>query len=251
MRRLNNRTAHATVQRAGISRQSSSDRGYLNALTRRMKSISARLFNNGTTLATAQPTTSRYSSEYFDALTPRMLHADRIFYNRVPKCGSSAMMGVIGKLLGSANGVPFQFRHSRIYHTERLPTIRAGAQEVKLLDNRNGTPRIIYERHLYFLNFEIYNRTNPLYINMVRKPVQRSCLNTTSIGSSTESRCHRKFEIGRSMTVCSITTPSVRREQRSSSFHSSAVRSLCAQNHPALPWRKPSITWISSMVLLD
>ena len=102
-----------------------------------------------------------------------MLHADRIFYNRVPKCGSSATMGVIAKLRGTANGVPFQFRHSRIYHTERLPSIRAGTQVVKRLDNRNGAPRIIYNRHLYFLNFEMYNRTNPLYINMVRKPVQR------------------------------------------------------------------------------
>ena len=117
--------------------------------------------------------TSPYSIEFFTTLDSRLRTADRLFYNRVPKCGSSATIHIIQRLLRFSQRKPFVFKHSRLFHTERFASKGAADLFVKALDRTNDSLPLMYERHLYFLDFRRHNRTNPMYVNLVRRPVDR------------------------------------------------------------------------------
>ena len=37
----------------------------------------------------------------------------------------------------------------------------------------NITPPIAFMKHMNFIDFEDFNKTNPIYINMIRHPIDR------------------------------------------------------------------------------
>ena len=44
---------------------------------------------------------------------------------------------------------------------------------VKYLSDNHHNKSSGYYKHMYFINFEDYNRSNPIYINIVRDPIDR------------------------------------------------------------------------------
>lgn len=92
-----------------------------------------------------------------------------LFFNRVPKVGSESMMALIKELgrhnifdvraNGPEKGVPqFLNRH----HQQDYASIVAGLMEPAA-----------YMRHFSYMNFTELNLPRPIYMNLVRDPVER------------------------------------------------------------------------------
>ena len=104
------------------------------------------------------------------AIITRMQNATRIFYNRVPKCGSAFVLEVLKTMKNSDKR--FQSIHSTEYSLWRLRSETAMRQLMNEFDKYDtGGGPWVFDRHLFFVDFTQYNRTNPLYINFVRKPI--------------------------------------------------------------------------------
>ena len=104
-----------------------------------------------------------------------------MIFNRVPKAGTNTLWEVIDtvafkqnqsfKSLGDSSKLKdargentFMFEESeRKHYVEMLES----SEEI------SGLKRFSYSKHMNFLNFEEFNRTNPVYVNMVRHPVER------------------------------------------------------------------------------
>jgi len=91
----------------------------------------------------------------------------RVVYNRVGKCGSRSMQNVIAKLWEKND---FQFYLSNISNQTRLPALDL-ENEVKLIYSIE-TP-MLYSRHIAYINFAKYGLVPPIYINMIRDPIER------------------------------------------------------------------------------
>merc|ERR1719427_2030629 len=91
-----------------------------------------------------------------------------IFYNRVPKCGSMSMTTLFYKL-GGEN----KFRVASPYE--------AGEQQDKNEDEEESFTNFltsephpfVYIRHLYFIDFTKYHKKQPMYVNIMRDPIER------------------------------------------------------------------------------
>lgn len=95
------------------------------------------------------------------------LKKEKIFYNRVPKCGSR---NIIDLLYSAARRNHFKF----ICHKEYVPFYHDeeyNKKTVSLIENKEGP--LIYEGHYHFMRFEKYNSTQPTYINVIRDPLDR------------------------------------------------------------------------------
>ena len=104
-----------------------------------------------------QPTELSNSNVYYS----------RIVYNRVGKCGSRSMQSVITKL-AKQNG--FEFYMSPISNQTRLGTFDL-LKEVQLIANIKSP--MLYSRHIYYIGFEKFGVVPPIYINMIRDPIER------------------------------------------------------------------------------
>ncbi|KAG1699650.1 Heparan sulfate 2-O-sulfotransferase 1 [Nymphon striatum] len=91
----------------------------------------------------------------------------RLIYNRIPKCGSTTFFNLL-KALGKRN----KFNHftSNLYHKRHL-TVKEQLKFVKKI-KRMKAPMSM-DRHIYYINFTQYEMTQPLYINVIRDPVER------------------------------------------------------------------------------
>ena len=104
-----------------------------------------------------------------------------MIFNRVPKAGTNTLWEVIdvvainqnhtfkslgdsGKLKEARGENTFMFEENeRKTYVEMLES----SEEI------HGLKHFSYSKHMNFLNFEEFNRTNPVYVNMVRHPVER------------------------------------------------------------------------------
>ena len=104
-----------------------------------------------------------------------------MIFNRVPKAGTNTLWEVIdvvainqnhtfkslgdsGKLKEARGENTFMFEENeRKTYVEMLES----SEEI------DGLKHFSYSKHMNFLNFEEFNRTNPVYVNMVRHPVER------------------------------------------------------------------------------
>ncbi|XP_077866542.1 uronyl 2-sulfotransferase-like [Saccoglossus kowalevskii] len=91
----------------------------------------------------------------------------RIFYNRVPKCGSRTVITLL-KLLSRRNG--FNFYTSSIHNKTQI-SLKDQMQLVKYISSLNTT--FIYERHIHYIDFEKFDAIQPVYINIIRDPIDR------------------------------------------------------------------------------
>ncbi|XP_026675255.1 heparan sulfate 2-O-sulfotransferase pipe isoform X2 [Ceratina calcarata] len=97
--------------------------------------------------------------------------ADRkvLFFNRVPKVGSQTFMELLRRL-SLRNG--FSFNRDRV---QRVETIRlAPIEQLQLarMVSSYSEPSV-YIKHVCFTNFSEFNLPRPIYINVVRDPVER------------------------------------------------------------------------------
>ena len=101
-----------------------------------------------------------------------MRNATRIFYNRVPKCGSSFTIEALK--LAQKRYDRFHQIHSKIFIKHERINEQKTFEFMTSIDelDSKGKPWV-FDRHLHFIDFTKYNRVNPLYINIVRKPIDR------------------------------------------------------------------------------
>ncbi|RWS26085.1 uronyl 2-sulfotransferase-like isoform X1 [Leptotrombidium deliense] len=93
---------------------------------------------------------------------------NRLYYNRVPKCGSSTLVHLM-QTLSKLNG--FNHFHSHIYD-RRLLNYSEQKEVVKNVTQQ--ALRSSFDRHVFYINFEDFNATkSPIYINLIRDPVER------------------------------------------------------------------------------
>ena len=96
-----------------------------------------------------------------------MKNTHRIVYNRVPKCGSTTTLKLIKKL---SNINKFKLKRSKIYLEWH---VSSKEQEILVKNISRLEQPFLYDRHIYFIDFSIYGYTTPVYINLVRDPVER------------------------------------------------------------------------------
>lgn len=92
---------------------------------------------------------------------------DRLFYNRVPKCGSTTLYTLIRKLSSLHGYVHF---NSKVYDRKNVDE-EEQRRIVQLV--RSTPPPCSFDRHVFFINFTRFGATPPVYINIIREPVER------------------------------------------------------------------------------
>lgn len=92
---------------------------------------------------------------------------NKIVYNRVGKCGSRSLLAIISHLEKVNH---FTLYNSEIHNVTR-PSLVQLLQEVKLIDQLSKP--VIYLRHIHYINFHKYGLLSPIYINMIRDPIER------------------------------------------------------------------------------
>ena len=108
--------------------------------------------------------------QHWKQLSSRMRSATRIFYNRVPKCASKFIITLL-TVAQEVSSQRYKLYHSKKYNKFRLNNTEMNAFLTEI-DAYDRTERPwVFDQHTYFVNFKEHNRTNPLYINVVRKPI--------------------------------------------------------------------------------
>jgi len=94
---------------------------------------------------------------------------ETLFFNRVPKVGSQTAMELLKSLAIKNN---FHYHKDR---TQKVETIKLTYSEEKKLSNLVNSfgPGSVYVKHVCFSNFTKFNLPMPIYVNMVRDPVER------------------------------------------------------------------------------
>jgi len=99
----------------------------------------------------------------------RKAKKDILFFNRVPKVGSQTTMELL-KSLSIKN--KFHYHKDR---TQKVETIKLTMSEEKKLSQLVNTfrPPSVYVKHVCYSNFSKFDLDMPIYVNMVRDPVER------------------------------------------------------------------------------
>lgn len=102
------------------------------------------------------------------SLAPRVLtFPSQVVYNRVGKCGSRTVVMLL-KLLAEQHH--FNLVSSEIHNKTRL----SKHEQVALMRNITAIPEpFLYTRHVHFLNFTSFKIEQPVYINIIRDPINR------------------------------------------------------------------------------
>ncbi|KAI8502953.1 hypothetical protein Bbelb_196550 [Branchiostoma belcheri] len=94
-------------------------------------------------------------------------HVSKVFYNRLPKCGSRAMKVLIAQLEERNH---FKFFTDKNLHAKAL----SGEHLLRFAQMIDKLPLpSIYEKHTYFIDFPLLDAKQPIYINLVRDPIER------------------------------------------------------------------------------
>ncbi|XP_022094824.1 uronyl 2-sulfotransferase-like [Acanthaster planci] len=92
---------------------------------------------------------------------------EAIIFNRVGKCGSRTIIGILRKLSDLNN---FNLVSSTVYNSTAIST-EWQSYIVKVME-RVKTP-YLFQRHLHFVDFTEFNARQPMYINVIRDPLSR------------------------------------------------------------------------------
>ncbi|PSN40983.1 Heparan sulfate 2-O-sulfotransferase pipe [Blattella germanica] len=94
---------------------------------------------------------------------------DVIFFNRVPKVGSQTFMELLRRLSMKNH---FGFHRD---HIQRVETIRLTPTDQLNLATHvtNYAPPSVYVKHVCFTNFTQFGLPEPIYVNLVRDPIER------------------------------------------------------------------------------
>ncbi|XP_038582652.1 uronyl 2-sulfotransferase a isoform X1 [Micropterus salmoides] len=99
---------------------------------------------------------------------PRVLpFPSQVVYNRVGKCGSRTVV-ILLRLLAEKH--QFNLVSSDIHNKTRLTK----HEQVDLMKNISNIPQpYLFTRHVHFLNFTRFRIEQPVYINIIRDPINR------------------------------------------------------------------------------
>jgi len=94
---------------------------------------------------------------------------DILFFNRVPKVGSTSIQSLLGKL-ASANG--FKLVRDTVNQVEMVTMDKKGQEELanRVMAHPEGS---VFSKHVAWVDFAALGHPSPIYINMVREPVER------------------------------------------------------------------------------
>lgn len=113
---------------------------------------------------------STMSLEYWENRN-RVLSDHVLFFNRIPKTGSEMFVLLLQWLQG-ANG----FRHVRLggSNTRRLGLGEQEGlvEEVIRIVRKEAVP-VSFDRHVYFTNFSAFDQQSPIFLNLVRNPIDK------------------------------------------------------------------------------
>ena len=104
----------------------------------------------------------------YERLTKAMQNATKIIYNRVPKCGSTTVRRALKRIAVKTRA--FKFIGSKEHHNQRPRETELQSLVKQLKSTRAPW---LYDRHLHFIEFDRYHLSDTLYINVVRRPVDR------------------------------------------------------------------------------
>ncbi|XP_039271706.2 uronyl 2-sulfotransferase-like [Styela clava] len=90
-----------------------------------------------------------------------------IFYNRIGKCGSRSILNLARRL---SDKYKYTFLESRDFEHDH-PAHDEMMEELEKISKLQ--PPIFYNRHIHFLDFEKYHHLQPIYINVIRDPIDR------------------------------------------------------------------------------
>ncbi|XP_057652559.1 heparan sulfate 2-O-sulfotransferase pipe isoform X1 [Diorhabda carinulata] len=99
----------------------------------------------------------------------RKAEVDLIFFNRVPKVGSQTLMELMRRLSIRND---FGFHQDMV---QRVETIRLSPEDQAILAALISSydPPAVYIKHVCFTNVSNFGLPEPIYINLVRDPVER------------------------------------------------------------------------------
>jgi len=121
-------------------------------------------------ILTAEQYEARYGKlEAWELNNTRKAKKELLFFNRVPKVGSQTTMELL-KSLSIKND--FHYHKDR---TQKVETIKLTYSEEKWLTQLVSffSPPSAYVKHVCFVNFTQFDLDMPIYVNMVRDPVER------------------------------------------------------------------------------
>ncbi|XP_059620106.1 heparan sulfate 2-O-sulfotransferase pipe isoform X1 [Phlebotomus argentipes] len=105
----------------------------------------------------------------WDLNNTRKADLELVFFNRVPKVGSQTFMTLIRRLAAENS---FTFHRDAV---QRIETIRLSPdQQLELSDMIVDLPTpSVYVKHVCYTNFTRFGLPTPIYVNLVRDPVER------------------------------------------------------------------------------
>ncbi len=94
-----------------------------------------------------------------------------VIYNRVPKTGSTSFMNVVYQL---ASKNKFKALYVNVTAPKRIMNLATQVMFVKNVTEWNEMRPAFYHGHLQYLNFAQYgSQLRPIYINVIRDPIER------------------------------------------------------------------------------
>ncbi|XP_002736843.1 heparan sulfate 2-O-sulfotransferase 1-like [Saccoglossus kowalevskii] len=90
----------------------------------------------------------------------------RVVYNCVDQCGSQSVLAVIGIL-------SFEHNFRSIWNRVRRYNLTTKRQEAAVTNINTRLPPYVFNRHIYYLDFDLFGIHNPTYINLIREPLPR------------------------------------------------------------------------------
>ncbi|XP_076367957.1 uronyl 2-sulfotransferase-like isoform X2 [Tachypleus tridentatus] len=95
------------------------------------------------------------------------LDVDKLVYNRAPKCGSTTLYNMMRKL-----SIELGYRHinSKVYDKKM---VNESEQRRFVKKVKRAPSPCSFDRHVFFINFLKFGEKSPLFINVIRDPVER------------------------------------------------------------------------------
>ena len=111
------------------------------------------------------------NSEVSPMLDEKVANVDMsnvLVYNRIPKSGSTLMLGLLYSLAKSLGYLVLRGR----YHSYRYWTNNDRVGLGYFLEQAAGRAKTVYVQHQYYVNFTENRQKQPVYINIMRDPVE-------------------------------------------------------------------------------